>query len=159
MDLADSIYEANQEPERNPLDLGYDDELGLRVWDKIDYVVARAIAIGIRDRDDRYSIHQPHIRGSKVYIGNEEIEETLQNVYRLSEYGKTIRPGQLVIFWKKLKKCLPRLDPSVIQISNNLFWDKDGGEVKNEKEICEKYISPEIIAQKSVEDIGDVGNN
>lgn len=138
MDLADSIYEANQEPELNPLDLGYNDELGLRVWDNIDYVVARAIAIGIRDRKDRYTIYQPHIRDGKVYIGNEEIEETLHNVYRLSEYNKFIRPGQQAIFWKKLKKCLPRLDPSIIQISDNLFWDKDGGEVKNEREIFEK---------------------
>lgn len=159
MDLADSIYEANQVPELDPLDLGYDDELGLRVWDKIDYVVARAIAIGIRDRKDRYTIHQPHVRGDKVYIGNEEIEETVDNIYRLSEYDKPIRPGQKTIFWKKLKKCLPRLDPSVIQVSDNLFWDKDDGEVKDEKKICEKYISPEAIAQRPVESEERVGNN
>lgn len=151
MDLADSIYEANQEPESNPLDLGYNDELGLRVWDKIDYVVARAIAIGIRDRNGTYTIYQPHLRGNKVYIGNEEIEETLKNIYRLSEYDKVIRPGQQIVFWKKLKKCLPKLDSSVIQISDDLFWDKDDGEVKSEKNICEKYISPEAITQNSVE--------
>lgn len=141
MDLADSIYEANQEPELNPLDLGYDDELGLRVWDKIDYVVARAIAIAIRDRKDANTIHQPHMRGDTVYVGNEIVEETMANLYKLSEYGKTIRPGQQVIFWKKLKQHLPRLDPSVIQVSNNLFWDKEEGEVKCKEKIYEKYIS------------------
>lgn len=151
MDLADSIYQANQAPERNPLDLGYNDELGLRVWDKIDYVVARAIAIGVRDRKDRYSIHQPHVRGDEVYIGNELIEENVKNIYRLSEYTKSIHTGQQVIFWKKLKKCLPRLDPNVIQVSDDLFWDKEGGDVKSEKEICEKYISPEVITQKPME--------
>lgn len=139
MDLADSIYEANQEPERNPLDLGYKDELGLPVWDRIDYVVARALVIALRDRKSEYTIYQPHLRGDRVYIGNEEIDETLANLYRLSEYSKPIKAGQQVIFWKKLKKCLPVLDTRIIQVSDNLFWDKDNGEVKKAKQIHEKY--------------------
>lgn len=141
MDLADSIYEANQEPEINPLDLGYDDELGLRVWDNIDYVVARAIAISIRDRKDPNTIHQPHMRGDTIYIGNMPLDETPSNIYKLTEYNKTVRLGDQAIFWRKLKKHLPVLDPNVIQVSDKLFWDKEGGEIKCKEKIYEKYIS------------------
>lgn len=141
MSLADKIYEANETPELDERDLGYDDEFGLRVWQTTDYIVARALAIAVRDRQGRYSIHQLHLRGDTIYNGNQIVEETTENIYRLSEYDRFIPRGQRTVFWRKLKQHLPVLDPNVIQISDDLFWDKDEGMVKKESEIGEKYLS------------------
>lgn len=158
MDLADSIYEASGSEPKDSADMGYDDELGLRVWDNIDYVVARAIAIGIRDRKDPYTIHQPHVREDKVFIGNERIEENLHNLYRLTEIDRRISQTQQIIFWRKLKTFLPKLEPRVIQVSDNLFWDKEDGNVKNKEEIYEKYLFKKDSQEEPLESSGDMGN-
>lgn len=134
MGLAEEIFAGNQAP-RAKGDLGYDDELGLRVWDNIDYQVARALAIQIRDRVSPYTIHQLHLRGSVVYNGNTPVAENDKNLYYYTESPKKFQPHEKILFWKKLKPHLPRLDPNIIQLSNNLFWNKEKGMVVNEENL------------------------
>lgn len=130
MSLADEIYEGNQGP-RPEGDMGYDDELGLRVWDNIEYQVARALAIQIRDRISPFTIHQLHMRGDIVYYGNNPVAENTQNLYYYTESPKRFSHSEQVLFWKRLKPHLPRLDTDIIQISEHLFWNKKEGEVIN----------------------------
>lgn len=138
MGLAEEIFAGNQSP-RAKEDLGYDDELGLRVWDNIDYHVARALAIQIRDRKSPYTIHQLHMRGNVIYNGNTLVAENDKNLYYYTESPKKFQPHEKVLFWKKLKPHLPKLDPNIIQISDNLFWNKEKGEIENEENI-RKYL-------------------
>lgn len=150
MSLADEIFAGNQGP-RPEGDLGYDDELGLRVWDNIEYQVARALAIQIRDRISPFTVHQLHMRGDTIYYGNSPVQENTENLYYYTESTKIFKPHEKVLFWKKLKPHLPRLEPNIIQISEHLFWNKKEGEVIN-NENCPTFEgeSP-AIPSKDVE--------
>lgn len=124
MSLADSIYEANAEVVEPSL---------------LEELVDMAVGNSVRDRPDELSIHQLHLRGDQIYRGQEALEETTTNVYRLTEYDNRIPPHTAILFWQKLKPRLPVLDKRVIQISTNLFWDKEKGEIVNYEEICDRY--------------------
>lgn len=130
MSLADQIYEHNE-------DISYEhpeDELGLAIWDNIDYYVARAIAVSQRDRPNQFSIYQLYTDGEKIYNGHNEVEENYENINILSETIKRFTVGEKAMFWKILKQCLPKLDRDYIQISDNLVWSRLTGEVIKIKE-------------------------
>lgn len=138
MSLADQIYEGNSQ-DTHPLDLGYEDELGLEVFDNAEYLIARAIAVARRDRTSEFTVNQPHMRGDIIYYGSFPLSETEANLHKLTEYDGRVPIARRALFWKKIKKHLPRLDTSIYQISPNLFWDKDSGNVIRKEEIYEKY--------------------
>lgn len=144
MSLADELYEAIQNPNDHP-----DDELGLAIWDNVDYYVARALAIQIRDRESPFTIHQLHLRDGILYYGNSIVAQNSTNFYYYTETDRKLSTGQMVLFWKKLKTCLPVLDKSIIQISDNLFWDRPRGMVIGIGEIKEKYGSGSGTSEKS----------
>lgn len=133
MSLADDIYESNHGGGlEHPLD-----ELGLAIWDNIEYYVARAIAISQRDRPDVFSIYQLYTDGDKIYKGHEEIKEDYANINLLTETTKKFNIGEKTIFWKTLKECLPVLNRNFLQISDNLLFDVNSGDVINIKDIYE----------------------
>lgn len=129
MSLIDDIYENSCGLGEHP-----EDELGLAMWDNIQYYVARAIAVSKRDRRDRFSIYQLYTDGGKIYNGHEEVEENYENINVLTETTRKFSTGEKAMFWKVLKECLPVLNQNFIQISDNLLWNKTNGEVINIKE-------------------------
>lgn len=127
MSLVDSIYESNHDDGlEHPLD-----ELGLAIWDNLEYYVARAIAVSHRDRPSEFSIYQLHMEGEQIFNGHKEVKETHENINVLTETTRKFNVGEKAMFWKILKQCLPVLDRSIIQISDNLIWNKNTGEVIN----------------------------
>ena len=152
MSLADAIYESNYGGGiEHPLD-----ELGLAIWDNIEYYVARAIAVSHRDRPDEFSIYQLHMEGEQIFNGHKEVKESYENINVLTETTKRFNVGEKAMFWKILKQCLPVLDKNYIQISDNLLWDKTNGEVINIKEEYErqrtqKYQSSEENGKRGSE--------
>lgn len=137
MSLADAIYESNQGGgAEHPLD-----ELGLAIWDNIQYYVARAIAISHRDRPDETSMYQLYVDGDKIFNGHKEVVENVENINSLTETVRRFNTGEKVMFWKILKQHLPKLDRNFIQISDNLVWNKNNGEVIEIKEVYERQDS------------------
>lgn len=134
MGLADDLFEANQSDFAHPLD-----ELGLAQWNNVDYYVARALAIQQRDRESPFTTHQLHLRDGQLYYGAQPVQENSKNLYYYAETGAHLNTGEQVLFWKKLKACLPRLDKSIVQISPHLFWDKSNGAIIDIKEIENRY--------------------
>lgn len=128
MSLVDDIYEGGSERD-HPLD-----ELGLAIWDNIEYYVARAIAISQRDRPGEFSIYQLHTDGEKILNGRKEVEENYENINELTETTKKFTVGEKALFWKILKQCLPLLNLDFIQISDNLVWNREKGLIINLKE-------------------------
>lgn len=124
MSLVDDIYEAGYLSTKTSL---------------LDILVDKAMENSLRDRPDEFSPCQLHLRGNEIYRGHEVVEETPANVYRLTEYDEYIPPHTAILFWQKLKPKLPRLDTSIIQISNNLFWDKEKGEILDYEQISARY--------------------
>lgn len=124
MSLVDDIYEASGSTVGTSL---------------LETLVDRAVENSLRDRPDEFSPYQLHLRGEDIYRGHEAIEETSANVYRLTEYDDYIRPHTAILFWQRLKPRLPRLDTSIIQISNQLFWDKERGEILDYEQISDRY--------------------
>lgn len=114
MSLADSIYEANSKSFQTSF---------------LDELVEMALAVSVRDRTDETTIYQLHLEDNQIYYGHDKIDENRANVYRLTEYEEKISEPQLLLFWKRLRDKLPVLDRSVIQISKNIFWDKNNGEI------------------------------
>lgn len=134
MSLVDSIYKANEEPESRPVS---ENERLLK------YLVDEAIRESETQRWDEFSIYQLHVEDGKLYYGHSEVAETEKNMYRLTRSLEKIPSHLMPIFWDRLKRRLPVLDKSVIQISDNLFWDKDKGEILNKEQIYEKYFPQE----------------
>lgn len=126
MSLADSIYEANN----NLPKTSFSDEL-----------VSMAINNSIRNRDDEFSIYQLYRKGREIWHGHEEVKQTIANIYRLTGYEERIPVPIAINFWVKLLPRLPELRLDIIQISNNLFWDKNNGEIITKEEIYESQIS------------------
>lgn len=130
MTLADELYEANL-PDSG---LEYD-ELGLAIWDKVEYVVARALAVAIRDRKDEFTVDQPHMRGDIVYFGNKPLKEDYTNLVKLTKFTGKISPANQILFWEKLKEHLPHLNRKIIQVSENIFWDVENGTLISKEEL------------------------
>lgn len=130
MSLVDDIYEASAPVAGRP-----QDELGLEVWDNVDYYVARALLISRRDRPSEFSTNQVYTREGRVFVGNEELEENSRNIYRLVEGGRKFTPWEVVCFWKKLRQCAPEFTRRYIQISEHLIWDRVTGEIVSPEDV------------------------
>lgn len=129
MSLADTIFEASGGESQAT------DELGLTIWNNVDYLIARTLAIGERDRPDQYSVYQPHVRGTRIWVGHQQIPENTDWFYRLTEYDGRIPQGRQVLYWKRVKNYLPKLDPTIYQISENLFWSKKEGKIITKEDL------------------------
>lgn len=124
MSLVDDIYNASSKSTKTSL---------------LNILVDKAVENSMSVRPDEFSVYQLHLRGDEIYRGHDVIEETSANVYRLTEYDEYIPPHTTVLFWQKLKLRIPHLDTSIIQLSNNLFWDKEKGEILNYEQISDRY--------------------
>lgn len=142
MSLADELYEANL-PDSG---LEYD-ELGLAIWDNVQYVVARALAVARRDRKDEYTVDQPHMRDDIIYFGNKPLKEDYANLVKLTKFTGRISPANQILFWEILKEHLPHLNRKIIQVSAHIFWDVDAGELKTRKEIENEIKRNQEIGQ------------
>ncbi len=125
MGIADSIYQSSIEQKSDrPL---------------LDKLVKKAVENSVKRRRDEFDMSQLHLRGDEIFQGHKVVEETSRNVYLLSGYSDKIPEPVLILFWPRLKERLPRLNLDYIQISDNLFWDKENGKVINKEEIYEKF--------------------
>ena len=97
------------------------DELGLKVQNTSDYIVARILMIhpGIYTDQDRRTL----------YMGNEAITQNQASLYRLSRYKKPIPANYQQIIWLRLLDLVPVLDKNKIIIAPGLAWDKERGEI------------------------------
>lgn len=130
MSLADELYEAN-----TPGADHEEDELGLAIWDNVEYVVARALAVARRDRKDEFTVDQPHMRGDVIYLGNRPLKEDYTNLVKLTKFTGKISPANQILFWEILKEHLPRLNRRIIQVSENIFWNVEDGELITKEEL------------------------
>lgn len=135
MGLADEIYEAIQVEEGSNKD-----ELGIEKPDSLnaDYLIERAVALSKLRRPSEHSTSQLHMRSRSIYLGNNAIVESRDNTYILTEYNGYIPPNIDKLFWVKLKTALPKISRNFIQISKNLFWDKDNGEIIDKNTLEER---------------------
>lgn len=124
MSLADSIYEAND----SVLKFSFSDEL-----------VDMAVEKSVRNRIDAFTIYQLYRKGDEIWYGHDKVKQTKENVYRLTGYEERIPVPVLINFWVKLVQRLPELCLDVIQISDDLFWDKTNGEIIDKEVIYERY--------------------
>ena len=97
------------------------DELGLKVQNTSDYIVARILKLhpGLYTDDDRRILYQ----------GNNGILQNQANLYRLSRYKKSIPSNFQQIVWLRLLDLVPVLDKNKIIIAPGLAWDKERGEI------------------------------
>lgn len=97
------------------------DELGLKVQNTSDYIVARILMIhpGLYTDQDRRTL----------YRGNETIAQNQASLYRLSRYKKPIPANYQQIIWLRLLDLVPVLDKNKIIIAPGLAWDKERGEI------------------------------
>lgn len=133
MSLADELYEANAPGADHE-----EDELGLAIWDNVEYVVARALMIASKERKDQFTIDQPHMRGDQIWFGNKPLKEDYKNLVKLTRFTKRISPAKQIMFWETLKKYLPRLNKSIIQVSDNIFYDVEEGELIDKEELANR---------------------
>lgn len=127
--LADAIFEASGGESQAT------DELGLVIWDNVDYLIARTLAIAERDRPDPHSIRQPHVRPDGIWVGYERVTENAEWFYRITEYEGRLPQGRQVLYWKRVRNYLPRLDLNIYQISDNLLWDKKEGKIITKEDL------------------------
>lgn len=127
--LADAIFEASGGVSQAT------DELGLVPWDNVDYLIARTLAVAERDRPHEHSIYQPYNRHGEIWFGHDKVPENTEWFYRLTEYDGRVQQGRQVLYWKRVKNYLPKFDFDIIQISDNLFWNKKEGKIITKEEL------------------------
>lgn len=130
MGLADELYEANQ-----PTSQIEKDELGVPVADNADYLVARAMVLNHGRREDEFTVYQLHLRGKDPYFGHEPIKENYENLVRFTEFTGRVSPANKVMFWEILKRHLPKLNRSIIQVGKGVFWDIEKAKLITKEEL------------------------
>lgn len=126
MSIADQVIE-NLEANKGSQPDGYD-ELGLYIVDNADYIAARMI----KRNWDKYREGKEgllHKRKDGIYIGDEHIDCTLDNIYRLSAINRPVRGYERPQVWEILKQHIPELDESKIIIDDYSYWDIEKGEL------------------------------
>ena len=134
MNLARQLY-TNIE---NDYQSGFD-EFGFAIEDTVDYFIARAVASSRKRRKSPYTIHQLYVRDGKIYYGRNEVKEDRTSAQIYANTKHRFNPAETFQFWEGIKEHLPVLDPDIIQISDNLFWDRIKGEVLNEEDMWKAY--------------------
>lgn len=133
MSLADQIVKRNEEaPDATPST----DELGIPIPspETPQYWVARALLIDTRAHEGEPRIHCLHLRGDEVYAGHKPLRETEPVVYELAHLNHSVKRFEVVAFWRELKKYLPKLDRSKLEIAEGLLWDIEHGKIISTKE-------------------------
>lgn len=97
------------------------DELGLRVRDTTDYVVARILKLNT----DLYTDQEKKL----IYQGRGLVQQTPASLYRLSQSRRPIPPHYQQIVWVRLLSLLPVMDEHIIEVTPDLYWDKNKGEL------------------------------
>lgn len=133
--FAKSIYEANN---RRGFEEGRD-ELGIPITDDGEYLAKRAWLLNVMSGAEYGTIDRIHRRSDGLYVGEEKIEETLDNAYKLSQYKGTIKKGVAAQFWAELKKMCPKLNTKYLQIDDYSLWRIDTGELVRIPQDPEEY--------------------
>lgn len=135
--LTSAILDNQQRQTKLGIDAGTD-ELGIPKQDGFgnditrtpDYMVCRAL---LRDRKiepfEEDTVNRLHTRDGLIFRGDEEIEETTENFYRLTGVVDNVKYGLRLNFWQVLKRKIPSLSRAAIKISEDLYWDQKNGEV------------------------------
>lgn len=109
------------------------------------YLVARTLK---KQHDanpkSQYSNQRLHTKDGVIYQGNERVEETAYNLYKLSGYdGRISRPLQ-VRYWVVLKDHIPHLNTDYFQVDDYTFWDKKNGEIITTEELERRIEEGEL---------------
>ena len=134
MNLARQLYTNIENDYRS----GFD-EFGFLIEDTVDYFIARAVASSRKRRESPYTINQLYLRDGKVYYGRNVVKEDKASAEIYANTKHKFTPAETFQFWEGIKEHLPVLDPDIIQISDNLFWDRIKGEVLNEEDMWKAY--------------------
>lgn len=134
MNLARQLYTNIENDYRS----GFD-EFGFEIEDTVDYFIARAVASSRKRRESPYTLRQLYLRDGKVYYGRNEVKEDKNSAEIYANTKHKFTPAETFRFWEGIKQHLPVLDPDIIQISDNLFWDRIKGEVLNEEDMWKAY--------------------
>lgn len=123
MTLADAIVDHN---EAQAAGLGEDvDEFGIPIPLSItaQYLVARAL---LRD-EGRGSINGLHLREGEIWKGHERVEETMDRFYILTGLEAKVDRWIFLQFWFELKRFIPKLDRSKLEVAGGVYWDIANG--------------------------------
>lgn len=131
MGLAESILDAIEREER-----GEEEE------DQVEELVQMALDNSQKYRRSSEDIYQLYIDNGRIYLGHQEVDENLNNIYRLTGYKGKIREPADVLFWSELHSRLPYLNRGIIQVSDNLFWDINNGEIIKKEKLYAKSNKP-----------------
>lgn len=134
MGLAKQLYTNIENDYRDDID-----EFGFLIEDTVDYFIARAVASSRKRRESPYTINQLYVRDGKIYYGRNEVKEDRTSAQIYANTKHRFDPAETFQFWEGIKQHLPVLDPDIIQISDNLFWDRIKGEVLNEEDMWKAY--------------------
>lgn len=133
MSLADQIVKRNEEAsDASPST----DELGLTPPspETPQYLVARALLLDTRAHEGEPRIHCLHLRDDQVYAGHMALKESEQAVYELTHLNHSLKKFEVVAFWRELRKYLPKLDRTKLEIAEGLLWDIESGKMVPTKE-------------------------
>lgn len=124
------------------------DELGIptenmrgeELMQRPQYLVARTFLLESKSPEyDPDTTSRLHLRQDVIYRHNMEIEEDERNFYRLTGVGYKVEKRAQILYWMELRKRLPKLNPNIYKISDELWWDKKNGElIEGDKEDVQK---------------------
>lgn len=136
MSLADQIAERNTEQNPNI----ETDEFGIPVptVPSPEYLVARALIISERERKGRPAIYGIHVRDGQLYKGHTELGERRKTLLELTRVKRAPKDWEEVEFWRLLKEYAPKLNRSILQVADGLYWDTNNAELINTKEAHER---------------------
>lgn len=135
MGLADEIYERTKGGHG-----GGDhavDELGISYWDKPDYFVARALRIQYLKQLKNPKLGATNgiytFRGD-LYLNHQLLQETTSNFYEITRWHQIVPLPMQKMFWVRLKEIAPWVEPSIIELNKDAYWDTREGKWLNHDE-------------------------
>lgn len=141
--LAKQILKNKRNKQEDDLGIPVEDGNGKDVIQRPQYFVARTLLLEKMDpRYDEMSTSRLHLRHGTIYEGNRTVTEDQYNFHRLTGVNYTVNRRTQILYWMELKKKLPHLNPNVYKISNELWWDKNNGELlEDDNETIRKKAS------------------
>lgn len=137
MSLADQIVKRNEEAsDASPST----DEFGIPIPEPEtpEYLVARALLIDTRAHEGEPRIHGLHTRRHQLYSGHTPLKETIATLYELTHLRRRVADWEAAAFWRELKKRVPALSRRCLEITDDLYWDLERGELVSREEAGER---------------------
>lgn len=149
-DFASAIVEANKNDDHTGRIVGgypvlETDEFGFdRTERNLEhFLVARTLAFNQQYKAEeakRRMGREPlglHTRKGRIYQDNHPIEETSENMYKLTRWYQLVQYPRMIGYWETLRAYLPRLCFRYVEMANDMYWDLKTGALVCRKDLDE----------------------